>query len=183
MQPRARQWLLFAGAAGLALVLGYGVGHRYLRAPQPVAPTAAPASLQLPDVLGTSRALSDWRGQVVLVNFWATWCPPCREEIPLLIEVQRRYGDRGFQVVGVALDDRDAVTTYGAKMGINYPLLVGQDAVLAAMTDLGNPGGALPYSVFLDRQGRPIVRKIGAFRDKELDIEVRALLENSRGLN
>ncbi len=183
MQPRARQWLFLAGAALLALALGYGVGYRYLRGPQPVAPAVAPAALQLPDIHGASRALSDWRGQVVLLNFWATWCPPCREEIPLLVEAQRRYGDHGFQVVGVALDDRDAVTAYGAKMKISYPLLIGQDAVLAAMADLGNPGGALPYSVFLDPEGRPVVRKIGAFRGSELDDEVRALLENSRRVN
>lgn len=183
MQPRARQWLLLAGAAAVALVLGYGVGYWYLRAPEPLAPAAVPANLNLPDIHGASRALSDWRGQVVLVNFWATWCPPCREEIPLLVEAQRRYGNQGLQIVGVALDDRDAVAAYGAKMNINYPLLVGEDAVLSAMAELGNPGGALPYSVFLDPTGRPVVRKIGAFRGSELDEQLRALLEISRSVN
>jgi hypothetical protein len=68
-------------------------------------------------------------------------------------------------------------------MGIDYPLLIGQDEVLAAMAELGNPGGALPYSVFLDPQGRPVVRKIGAFRGSELDEEVRRLLENPRRID
>jgi thiol-disulfide isomerase/thioredoxin len=179
VKPRARQWLFLAGTAAVALVLGYGVGHWYLRAPQALAPIAQP-TLRLPDIHGAPHALSDWRGQVVLVNFWATWCPPCREEIPLLVDAQRRYGSRGFQVVGVALDDRDAVAAYGARMRINYPLLVGEDAVLTTMAELGNAGGALPYSVFLDPQGRPVVRKIGAFSATELDKEVRALLENPR---
>ncbi len=182
MKPYARQWLFLAGAAALALALGYGVGHWYLRAPEPVAPASPPpaTTLRLPDIHGAPRALADWRGQVVLVNFWATWCPPCREEIPLLVDAQRRHGGSGFQVVGVALDDRQAVAAYGAQMHINYPLLVGEDAVLSAMAELGNPSGALPYSVFLDPQGRPVVRKIGAFRANELDREVRALLENPR---
>jgi thiol-disulfide isomerase/thioredoxin len=107
----------------------------------------------LADLSGARRSVAEWDGQVVLINFWATWCPPCREEIPGLIELQRRLGDAGLQIVGIALDRPDAVQRLAAELGINYPVLIGDLDVIAVAREYGNVIGALPYTVVVDRAG------------------------------
>ena len=99
------------------------------------------------------RNIKEWDGKLVLINFWATWCPPCIREIPDLIELQTTYGDQGFQIIGVAIDDEEQVRAFAADVGLNYPsLLAGIDGTGLARR-FGNGIGALPYSVFIDRKG------------------------------
>jgi peroxiredoxin len=105
------------------------------------------------DLDGKPRKLSEWRGRWLLVNFWATWCGPCMEEIPLLIRAQSEQGARGLQVLGVAMDESDAVRKAVREMGFNYPTLVGDEAVLTAMESLGNSLGAIPYTVLIGPDG------------------------------
>lgn len=110
-------------------------------------------ALRLPDLDGRMRALDEFRGRVVLVNFWATWCPPCRREIPAFQEIRARHADRGFEILGVALDEATAVRDFVAEYGVTYPqLLAGPDGA-SLMARFGNPRGALPYSVLVDREG------------------------------
>lgn len=112
-------------------------------------------------------ALGDLRGQVVLLNFWATWCPYCRREIPHLIELQRELGDRGLQVVGAALnwkiDSREPkdpqlfqqkVSTFALEHGLNYPVPLVKTGMEQVMQRFGNVAGGIPYTVLIDRQGR-----------------------------
>lgn len=133
----------------------------------PVA-TIPPDDVALPDLTGYSRRLSEWRGKVVLVNFWASWCGPCREEIPLLKRMQATWGKRGLQVIGIAVDDEENVSAYHRAVKFNYPVLIGDLEGLALMARYGNETGGLPYSVVLDANGRPISHKLGAYEAAEL---------------
>ena len=105
---------------------------------------------------GEAKTLAAWRGQILVVNFWATWCPPCLREIPAFIELQDSLGDRGVQFVGIALDQAAPVAAFAAEHGMNYPILVGDDRVTRFMHVLGNTIGALPYTVVLGRDGQPL---------------------------
>jgi thiol-disulfide isomerase/thioredoxin len=95
----------------------------------------------------------DFDGRVVLVNFWATWCAPCREEMPMLNEVYRSLAPRGLDVVGIALDDVARAREFAERLGIDYTILVGAGDVMATGLAYGNQAGLLPYTVLIDRDG------------------------------
>jgi peroxiredoxin len=124
--------------------------------------TTAP-DFTLESLDGKSLRLSDLRGKAVLLNFWATWCEPCKIEMPWFVELQNEYGSRGLQVVGVAMDDssEEEITKFAKEMGVNYPILIGKEAVGEAYG--GVP--ALPESFFISRDGR-IVDKIMGLRGR-----------------
>ena len=128
--------------------------------------TPAP-DFTLETIDGKSLSLSSLRGKAVLVNFWATWCGPCKIETPWLVQLQKQYGSQGLQVVGVAMDDssKDEISRFAQDMGMNYPVLLGKEAVGDAYG--GVP--ALPESFFVGRDGK-IVDKIVGLRDRQ-DIE------------
>jgi len=107
----------------------------------------------LNDLDGKPHAISEWDGQVLLINFWATWCPPCRREIPLLSALQRELSASGFGVLGVAMDDLDKVRSYVKEYHVPYPNLTGKYDVAKVSALLGNTAGSLPYSVIIDRDG------------------------------
>lgn len=114
-------------------------------------------SFQLPDRLGLSHQVGEWDGRVVMLNFWASWCKPCRREIPVFTELQDAYQDRGLQIVGLAIDDLPDVNTFIGELGvdINYPMLIaGEDRGIEIARDYGNRFGVLPYTVVIDRAGR-----------------------------
>lgn len=117
--------------------------------------------ITLPDETGAARKLSDWQGRPLLVNFWATWCEPCRREIPLLEKLLASGAADHLQIVGIAVDDRAAALKYARAMHIDYPILVGgEDRGLAAINAFGM-ADALPFSVFADAQGRIVTIKVG----------------------
>ena len=163
---RRRVIVIVAAAFGLvALVAGYWVAqHRH-----DPATDSAFIDFTLFDTHGTERALSAWRGRTIVLNFWATWCAPCREEIPLLIDIQTRYAARGVQVVGVAIDRPDAVVAYAAQLGMNYPVLLADARTFDLLTAYGDQAGALPFTVVVDPAGGISRRKLGAFRAAELE--------------
>jgi thiol-disulfide isomerase/thioredoxin len=167
MRALARNGLLLAAALA-ALGAGY-FASRWLHHPQIEETGVALVEFSLPDLDGRHRWLSEWQGRVIVLNFWATWCPPCREEIPLFISLQQRYGERGLQILGVAIDSKQEVLSYSHSLGINYPLLLGEEAGLSIMSRYGNRMGSLPYSVVFSREGRVVARKLGMFRGKELE--------------
>ena len=102
---------------------------------------------------GESVSHSEFANKTTLFNFWATWCVPCRAEMPMLMELHTKYASRDFQVVGIALDDVEQVNRFIAEFGINYPILVGEADVMATTAAYGNVTGVLPYSVLVDKNG------------------------------
>lgn len=125
----------------------------------------APA-LILPDINGKPQPLAQWQGKWLLVNFWASWCAPCMEEIPLLISASQQNPQ--LQVLGIALDDPAEVRKTIAEKKLTYPTLVGGEDVQAAMLALGNDLGALPYSVLIDPTGVVRVTELGGLTPQKL---------------
>lgn len=165
-----RTTMLVVLVAGAALAAGYGAAL-WLR-PAPPAPDtgqSAPTDFTLRDLNDRDRRLSEWSGRPVLLNFWATWCAPCREEIPLFIETRRRHAAQGLEIIGVAIDQKADAQDFVAKFRVPYPILLADDTTLGLMARYGNPTGVLPYSVVLGADGRIAHRKIGAFRPAELE--------------
>jgi thiol-disulfide isomerase/thioredoxin len=154
--------LVGAGAAAAGAVLAPLVLQRRSGA-------AALLSTVFPDLQGQPRRLLDWKGSVTVTNFWATWCEPCREEMPLLADVRQRYRPKGVEVVGIGIDQVAKLVEFAANYKINYPLLVGDARALDVMRELGNRAGALPYTVILDRSGTLVGQRLGAFKPGELD--------------
>ena len=135
-------------------------------------PEMAPA-LPEHDISGAPLSLADWSGKVIFVNFWATWCPPCREEIPELIELQKEYGSN-LQIVGISEDDDAAekVAKFAKQRGINYPIVMATQEVITAYG--GVP--ALPTTFVLDPQGRVVEKHAGLHPMDAYVREIRALL-------
>lgn len=143
-------------------------------ADSPAADAAPPASpipdevpdLTLPDMDGKPHRLRDAGGHERLFNFWATWCEPCRREIPLLNNLQQQYSEAGLQVVGIAVDDHAAVRKFIKSTPMHYLLLVGEDGGFEAAQKFGM-ALALPFSVFADAQNRVIAVKLGELHEDE----------------
>lgn len=144
-----------AGVGLLALALGLGTSHWLNQAKGPGA-DAAKALLTTPmvDLQNQSFSLDRYQGKVLVVNFWATWCPPCREEIPHFIEVQENLKEKGVQFAGIALDQPAMVTDFLRYYPINYPVLMADESIGQIMRDIGNPTGGLPYTLVYDRRGQ-----------------------------
>jgi thiol-disulfide isomerase/thioredoxin len=123
-------------------------------------PTVLP-EFALPDRQGNRTSIRSWSGKSMIVNFWATWCGPCRREIPLLKAIQKQHGAAGFQVVGVAVDFRDEVLKYADEMKIDYPILIGEQEGLDAVNLFGLQSIGFPFTVFTDNQGRIVLTHLG----------------------
>jgi thiol-disulfide isomerase/thioredoxin len=145
--------------------------------PAEAAPAVPPASggnpvpdvlpdISLPDPNGTPHRLADWAGKPLVVNFWATWCEPCRREIPLLEELRHENHRNEFEIVGIAIDHLDSVERYVRDMNIDYPVLVGEKGGLEAAAAFGMEP-VLPFSVFADAKGRIVTLKIGELHRDE----------------
>jgi thiol-disulfide isomerase/thioredoxin len=171
-----RREALVLGAAGLAAATaGFLVG------PLLTGGNAAEGALKVasfPDLSGRPRAIAEWRGRVLVLNFWATWCAPCREEIPLLMKTGLKYQASGLEVVGIAIDNGAKVGEYARNMQISYPILLAEAEGLDLMRKLGNSAGGLPYTVIVDRQGAVLQRKLGAYKAPELEATLAPLLRS-----
>jgi thiol-disulfide isomerase/thioredoxin len=165
--PAARRRLLaYAVAGAAAAAAGALVGPVVL---QRRSGAATLLSTVFPDLEGQPRRLLDWQGRIAVTNFWATWCEPCREEMPLLAQVRQRYAEKGVEVVGIGIDQRSKIREFAAKYQISYPLLVGDARALDVMRELGNRAGGLPYTVILGRSGAVEGQRLGAFKPGELE--------------
>jgi len=135
----------------IALAAAYGYRRYTQRGPTyelNQAGKTAP-SFSLPSITEGKVSLDDHKGKLVLLNFWAAWCPPCRAEIPGFIKIQDAYKDKSFTFIGIAMESKEAATGFAEKVGINYPNAYGFDDVQAIAEKYGNPDGGLPYSVLI----------------------------------
>ena len=167
-----RAQLTYALIALLSLFAGVAAQHWLTRD----TPPAIVAEPPLHDLQGQPHTLAEWRGKVVVLNFWASWCPPCREEMPEFVRLQRELGGRGLQFVGVAIDDPEAVREFLEEHPVNYPILFGDERAPEWADQLGNRLAALPFSVVFDREGRPVKAHTGAFEREEILKIVQPLL-------
>jgi len=167
---------LLAALAGTALWLGNRPAERGLP-PAEVTPAAVWAA-SFADTAGRSHSLGQFQGKVVVVNFWATWCAPCREEMPAFVRLQKRWG-REVQFVGLSNEEPIRVARFGKDLGINYPLWVGGDEVGELSKRLGNRLGVLPHTVVLDAQGRVLDSRVGPYTEAMLDSKLRSLAAKS----
>lgn len=163
------QWLMIAAVAAIALGLGMLAGHWRTapEAPNGMTPERIYATAFL-DLDSRPQPLERWKGKVTVLNFWATWCPPCRAEIPEFVKIQAKYAGKGFTFVGIALDERDAVAAFAKEFGVNYPLLLG-GAEGSGFADALGSRSALPFSVILDRQGNIVATHLGTMSEAELE--------------
>jgi len=172
--PARRRWLL-GGVAVLAAVGGATVAWRRQTPATPVAegaPVSGPAgglwSLQLSTPQGSPMALAALRGRPLLVNFWATWCPPCIEELPLLSSFFQQNSSKGWQVLGIAVDQADAVNRFLARSPVSFAVAMAGMAGLELSKSLGNLSGGLPFTVVLTADGEVAHRKIGRVTESDL---------------
>ncbi|WP_172201087.1 TlpA disulfide reductase family protein [Niveibacterium sp. COAC-50] len=176
MNPTTRRALAAALIIGVSAIAGYA-GWRTQRhvdqaTPAPKVSDSALRqlmALQLPDSDGRPQALQQWQGKVLVINFWATWCPPCRKEMPLLDAAQRKWADKGVQIVGIGIDEADAIHNYAVTNKLAFPLLVGGAELVDLTVALGNAAQGLPFSVVIGPDGRVAQTKLGAFKDDALE--------------
>lgn len=124
----------------------------------------------LGDVAAKMTSIDTWRGKSLVLNFWATWCAPCRREIPLLNALQQQWAVHGVEVIGVAVDYRDKVSAYATEMHISYPLLLGEQEALDVATALGVTTPVFPFTVFTDRRGHIVALYVGELHKPQADL-------------
>lgn len=165
-------WIVVLAIA--AASTGLYLEHRRLNPPPPQGVTVSdigelPPPATFLTVDGKPRQLSDWRGKRLLINFWATWCAPCRREMPLLSENAGRYKARNVAILGVAEDTAGSVRAYLAAQPVDYPVVLADSDAPGGSLSFGNTRRVLPYSVLIGEDGRILRRKLGTFSQAELD--------------
>lgn len=144
-------------ALGIALIMLSGLAVRHFV----LTPSIAPASIathtffaaEFPDTDGQLQAMEKWKGKIIIVNFWATWCPPCLEEMPELSNLQSQYKDQNVVVLGISSDELDKIRQFSAETPVSYPLLSGDIDAMNISESLGNNKGVLPYTVIIKPDG------------------------------
>lgn len=151
-----------------------------------VSPATAPTlvaypEFTLPDLAGTERDFSEWQGKHRLINFWATWCAPCRREIPLLKRFQDEHAEDGFQVLGIAVDYPEEVSAYAETAEFNYPILVGQEDAMSVAESSGIEFIGMPFTMIVAADGEYLSAYIGELHQQQLDTMVAVLTKLDRG--
>ncbi len=144
----------------------------------PQAPTTSTETLwplSFPDPQGRVQALSQWRGKVLVLNFWASWCAPCREEMPDFDALRTQFQPNGVEFVGLAVDNAANVTQFLQHRPLSYPILIGEGAASNLARQLGNPSGALPYTIVLDRDGHIVLKHLGRLPRATLEASLRKI--------
>lgn len=169
-----KKWLYFVpiGLAALAAGIWFAQARFSPHTPDASAVTGL-WEISFPDLEGRPQALSRWRGQVLVLNFWASWCVPCREEMPDFASLRTQYRPRGVEFVGLAIDNATSVSQFLQRHPVNYPILVGEGAAHSLARLLGNPSGALPYTVVFDREGKIVLTHLGRLPRATLETTLR----------
>ncbi len=183
----SRNNLIIVAVAILGACLGLFIGGYHSQPAPPPVPGGVKvlargdmrANLNLPSLDGTRHRLSDWDGKLVLLNFWASWCGPCREEMPLLDRVGKHLADQDFVVIGIAIDNTDAVRDFLKARPVHYPILLGGSSTVDPSLIFGDRRSVLPYSVLIGRNGRILARRAGSFTATTLANWLQAHLSQS----
>lgn len=151
--------------------------------PQPDLTNAATVlpDFVLSDLNGVPRPISDWSGQPILINFWATWCAPCRREMPLLQKLHEEFGNDGLQVIGIAIDRAPDVSAFTMETGITYPILVGQEDAIEVTDGFGLDFLGLPFTVLVDQDGQILKIQLGELHADDLKLIVAVTAELRAG--
>ncbi len=157
--------------AAAIIALAGGILAQRFTASDAIPQDYAQLDIKLPDVYDKPRDIAEWREKILVINFWATWCPPCLREIPEFVELQSELAQRDVQFVGIAIEDKQPVVDFLNTHPVNYPILIGGDAGIALSQRLGNIVGAVPFTVIVDRRGRIVHRHPGELsREKLLEV-------------
>ena len=166
---------VLAGLAALALCLDQGMfiatlpsGKTVTDSREVVISPGVVYSAKFSDLSGNSQALGQWDRKLLVVNFWATWCGPCKEEIPILVKLQAKFGERSVQFVGIAADSAPNVANFVKSASINYPILIGETSAIEFSKRLGNRLGLLPHTVVMRPGGEVVYAKLGLISEHEL---------------
>lgn len=135
----------------------------------------------LPDPEGRETAIARWAGKVLVLNFWATWCPPCARELPHFSAAQQSLGGRGVQVVGIAVDRPEDVRAFLAERPVNYPILIADAAAVELARRIGNPTQGLPFTAIFDGRGRRVFSHTGELSAADLQAQLERLVEEAAG--
>ena len=142
----------------------------------PAAPAVAALwQLGFPDLQGQAQQLAQWRGQVLVLNFWASWCAPCREEMPDFAALREQYRPHGVEFLGIAIDNPANVAQFLRRLPVAYPILIGEGTAHGLARQLGNPSGALPYTIVLDRDGNIVLSHLGRLSRATLEATLREI--------
>lgn len=176
MKP-ARLGLIVSGLAVLAAVLGYRLGAPWHGGESTVIPVSPLFNLILTDLKGQPQALDQWRGKILIVNYWATWCLPCREEMPGFSRLHGKFRDKNVQFVGISIDTVDKIVEFQKITPVSYPLLIGDIDVMENSAALGNTRQALPFTVVVDPRGGLALTKLGRLAEDVLERRLVELVE------
>ena len=177
--------LLYIGVTALAIFLGFLLQESKTSSATKIAAQNLPvtndgASLilatTLPNLQGKNQSISQWKGKVLVVNFWATWCEPCRREMPEFIELQDELRDQGLLFIGIAMDQENKVQQYSKEIGVNYPILLGGIEAMELAEAAGNHYAVLPFTVILNRNGEIASTHVGRIARDKLEPILKALL-------
>jgi thiol-disulfide isomerase/thioredoxin len=187
--PRAARWAAVLAIAALAGIAAHLASREFLAPeplpPEPVRPAVIPErrpDLQLADREGQLRALSEWDGKALVVNFWATWCAPCRREIPMLNALAREHRDQGVEVIGIAVDFREDVLKYLETTPIDYVVLIGEQDGMDAARAFGMETIGLPFTAFIDRAGRIATIHVGELHRPQAEVILSAVRKVDSGV-
>lgn len=182
--------VLYFAVAGLLIGAGIGVGLKMANQ-QDSAEIASPATpttqlaeympaFSYPDLANNQRHGSEWQAKILVLNFWAAWCPPCREETPDFVELQDEYIDDNVKFVGIAIDDLEPVQEFVDTYGVNYPVLLGDIQAVSLSRELGNRFEGLPFTVVAEPGGKIILRHAGGLSREQLEPVLRDAIKKSR---
>jgi thiol-disulfide isomerase/thioredoxin len=162
-----KQSLLITLIAAIALIGGISA-RTLISISHAESKPAVLTEFSLDDLSGKTHNIKEWQGKVIVINFWATWCPPCLKEMPMFVDMQNQYDSQGLQFIGIALDEAEPVKEFVAAKKINYPILLGGEQGVKIAHDLGNIVNTVPFTVVINRKGEIVDTQMGEVKGDEL---------------